>query len=50
MKFYSITNKMELIGYTDSDWTSDTEERKRISSFVFDIGLGTFSWSSKKNK
>lgn len=36
--FYLTTNKMELIGYTDSDWASDTEERKSASDYVFNLG------------
>ena len=41
---------MELVGYTDSDWAGDTEERKSTSGYVFNLGSGAFSWSSKKQQ
>ncbi|XP_076945715.1 secreted RxLR effector protein 161-like [Bidens hawaiensis] len=39
--WYEKGAKIELIGYTDSDWAS-------VSANVFMIGSGAISWSSKK--
>jgi hypothetical protein len=36
-----------LTGYTDADWASQPD-RYSISGFTFSIGMGSFSWSSKK--
>jgi len=48
--FYSCTNNVELVGYTDSDWAGDIEKRKSTSGYVFHLGTGIFSWSSKKQQ
>lgn len=48
--FYSSSNELELIGYTDSDWASETETRKSTSGYAFHLGTGVFSWSSKKQQ
>ena len=36
------------IGYTDSDFQSDLDFRKSISSCVFTLGRGAISWRSVK--
>jgi hypothetical protein len=38
----------ELKGYTDSDWAGDCDTRRSTSGYVFDIGSGAISWSSKR--
>lgn len=38
----------EIIGYSDADWGSNPNDRKSISGFVFLLGGGAISWSSKK--
>lgn len=38
----------EVIGYSDADWGADVDDRKSISGFVFMLGGGAISWSSKK--
>jgi hypothetical protein len=48
--FYSSSAKLELIGYTDSDWAGETETRKSTSGYVFHLSTGVFSWSSKKQQ
>ncbi|TXG65824.1 hypothetical protein EZV62_007099 [Acer yangbiense] len=48
--FYSSANKIELVGYTDSDWEDDMEERKSTSGYAFHLGFRVFSWSSKKQQ
>lgn len=37
-----------IIGYTDSDWAGDVDDRKSTSSFVFYLGSGPIPWSCKK--
>ncbi|TXG66224.1 hypothetical protein EZV62_007499 [Acer yangbiense] len=37
-----------LIGYSDSDWGRDLDERKRTTGFTFFMGDTAFTWSSKK--
>jgi len=37
-----------LIGYTDSDFASSIDDRKRKSRYVFIFGSGVVAWASKK--
>ena len=37
-----------LVGYTDSDWAGDHGTRKSTSGYVFCLGSGAISWSSKR--
>jgi len=37
-----------LKGYADADWASDKNDRKSTSGYVFMLGGGITSWSSKK--
>ena len=46
--FYSCTNDFRLVGYSDSDWGRDLDERKSTSGYCFFMGDTTFTWSSKK--
>lgn len=39
---------MKLVGYTDSDYAGDVDDRKSTSCFVFMMALGAVSWASKK--
>ncbi|KAM6514095.1 hypothetical protein FALCPG4_18898 [Fusarium falciforme] len=39
-----------LLGYTDSDWAGDLETRKSTSGYVFNLGTGAISWSSKRQR
>ena len=45
---FSPAKKYDLVGYTDSDWAGDVETRKSTSAYVFYLGNGIISWSSKK--
>lgn len=38
----------DLSGYTDSDWAQDPETRRSTSGWVFSLGSGAISWSSKR--
>ncbi|KAL5802513.1 hypothetical protein ACOSQ4_030818 [Xanthoceras sorbifolium] len=48
--FYTSINNCDLVGYTDSDWAGDVKDRKSTSGFVFHMGSGAISWSSKKHQ
>ncbi|KAL5824888.1 hypothetical protein ACOSQ3_020951 [Xanthoceras sorbifolium] len=37
-----------LMGYSDSDWGRDPEERKSTTGYVFYFGSTAFTWTSKK--
>lgn len=45
---YSFSNEFKLIGYSDSDWAGDVDDRKSTTGFVFYRGNTTFTWSSRK--
>jgi hypothetical protein len=38
----------DVVGYSDSDWASDLDDRRSTAGFVFMLGGGAISWSSKK--
>lgn len=38
----------QLKGYTDADWGGDTGTRRSTSGYVYNIGSGAISWSSKR--
>ncbi|KAJ3676254.1 hypothetical protein LUZ60_003666 [Juncus effusus] len=46
--YYSKTNEYKLVGYSDSDWCGDVDDRKSTSGYVFYIGDTSFTWMSKK--
>lgn len=48
--FYKKGEKSDLIGYTDSDYAGDIDDRKSTSGYVFMPGSGAISWSSKKQE
>ena len=37
-----------LTGYTDANWAGNQDTRRSISGFVFNLGSGAISWSSKR--
>src|SRR5436309_1357960 len=43
-----VYSKGSLLGYTDSDWAGDISTRKSTSGYVFLLGSGAISWSSKR--
>jgi hypothetical protein len=47
--FYQKTNIFYLIGYVDSDWCGDIDDRKYTSGYAFYFGGITFTWLSKKH-
>jgi hypothetical protein len=44
---FSGTPSKEVFGYCDADWGGDLEDR-RTTWFVFIMGGGAISWSSKR--
>jgi hypothetical protein len=38
----------DLTGYTDADWAGDHGTRRSTSGYIFHIGSGAISWSSKR--
>ncbi|GKU89829.1 hypothetical protein SLEP1_g3916 [Rubroshorea leprosula] len=46
--FYKKGDQTDLAGFTDSDYAGDLDDRKSTSGFVFMLGFGAISWSSKK--
>jgi hypothetical protein len=40
--FYSYSNSFELVGYSDSDWAEDMDDRKSTICFVFYMRDTTF--------
>jgi len=46
--FYSSSKKIEIVGYSDSDWGGDSDERKSTSGHCFMIRKTVCLWSSKK--
>ncbi|KAK6160335.1 hypothetical protein DH2020_003716 [Rehmannia glutinosa] len=45
---YSVSNDYKLVGYSDSDWAGDTDDRKSTTGFTFFMGDTAFTWGSKK--
>lgn len=45
---YTISERSDLIGYTDSDWAGSIDDRQNTYGYVFHMGLGAISWASKK--
>ena len=48
--FYKKGEKSDLIGFVDSDYAGDQDDRKSTSGYVFVLGTGAISWSSRKQK
>ncbi|GKV51828.1 hypothetical protein SLEP1_g58452 [Rubroshorea leprosula] len=46
--FYKKGDQTDLAGFTNSDYARDLDDRKSTSGFVFMLGSGAISWSSKK--
>ena len=44
---FSPTNG-QLIGYTDSDWASDPNDRRSTSGYIITLGSAPISWRSRK--
>jgi hypothetical protein len=47
---YKKSNNSQLVGFTDSDYASDIEDRKSTSGYIFMYGDCVISWNSSKQK
>ena len=47
---YTKDDSSSIIGYTDSDWAGDVNDRKSTSGYVFLLSGGPISWKSQKQK
>jgi len=45
---YTDEFDVELACYSDSNWAGNLDDRKSAIGYVFSIGSGPISWSSKK--
>ncbi|KAH9706546.1 hypothetical protein KPL70_012251 [Citrus sinensis] len=45
---YSFSNDYKLVGYSNSDWGGDVDDRKSTTGFVFFVGDTAFTWMSNK--
>ena len=45
---YEREEKLDLVGFTDSDYARDQNDRKSTSGYAFMIGSRVVSWSSRK--
>lgn len=48
MVFHKNEKANLLVGFTDSDWGNDKNDRKSISGYVFKVFNNTVSWASRK--
>jgi hypothetical protein len=39
-----------LVGFTDSDWVGDPDDRKSTTGYVFSLGSGLVTWACKKQQ
>jgi hypothetical protein len=37
-----------LVGFTDSDWAGNSDDRKSTVGYVFTLGSGPITWAYKK--
>jgi hypothetical protein len=45
---YNRSKDLRLCGYTALDWVSFIDDRKSTSRYVFFLGMGAVTWTSKK--
>ena len=45
---YKANTLVDLISYTDSDLVGNIDDSRSTSGYVFHLGSGAISWSSKK--
>jgi len=46
--YYKKGGDANIVAYTDSDFAGDLDDRRSTSRYVFLLGSGAVSWSSKK--
>ena len=45
---YSRNESIICVGYSDSDWAGDVNDRKSTSGYLFQVSGGAVTWKSKK--
>ena len=45
---YTNDCNVEFIGHSNSNWAGNPDDKKSTTGYVFNIGSGAISWSSKK--
>ena len=45
---YSKSNSNNCVGFSDTDWGGDLDDRKSTSGYMFQVGGTAISWRSKK--
>ena len=45
---YSTGENPLLVGFIDSDWVGDLDDRKSTTCYVFTLILGPITWDCKK--
>ncbi|KAM1691119.1 hypothetical protein ACFXTN_029947 [Malus domestica] len=50
MLTYSHVNKLELVGFTDSDLAGCVDDKKSTNSYIFLLANGAVSWKNAKQK
>jgi len=48
--FYAKIDNFNLMGYSDSDWAGSIDDRRSTTGYIFSLGSGAISWSSKKQQ
>ena len=48
MLTYRHTNTLEVVGFSDSDYSGYVDDKKSISSYIFMMAEGAVSWKSVK--
>jgi len=46
--FYEARKDMHVYGYRDVDWVGSAYDKRSTNGYVFSLGSGGVSWSSKK--
>jgi hypothetical protein len=47
---YSSGGTPLLVGFTDSDWDGDPDDRNSTAGYVFSLGSGPVTWACKKQQ
>lgn len=48
--WFKRSEKLDLTGYTDSDWAGSMDDMKSTSGYIFYLGLSIICWNSMKQK
>ena len=45
---YSQNDSTEIVGYSDSDWATDTDGHRSTTGYVFILSGGSIAWAMQK--